>query len=206
MDLSATIAPKSDQLDAVDLLGGPRTFTIERISKNNDEQPINIHLAEFPRPWRPGLSMRRVLVACWGKDAATYVGRRVTLYCDNDVEFGGAAVGGTRIAALSHLDKPKPVPLLIKRGRSAIFVVQPLADAPKPAANGVSEKELDDLGDGLIRLGIKGGPAMLAQVNQIIEREIKSPKELTQAEVATVLDWIKHEETADAEPTLEGLS
>jgi hypothetical protein len=96
-DLSDTIAPKSDQLDAVDLLSGPRTFTIERVSRNNDEQPINIHLAEFPRPWRPGLSMRRVLVSCWGKDAATYVGRRVTLYCDPDVQFGGAAVGGTRI-------------------------------------------------------------------------------------------------------------
>ncbi|WP_372730053.1 hypothetical protein [Nocardioides sp.] len=128
MDLSNTIQPKSDQLDAIDLLTGDRTFTIERVSRNNDEQPINIHLAEFPRPWRPGLSMRRVLVACWGADAATYVGRRVTLYCDPDVEFGGAAVGGTRIRALSHMSKAKAVPLLVKRGRSAMFTVKPLAD------------------------------------------------------------------------------
>jgi hypothetical protein len=133
-DMSETIAPKSDQLDAVDLLGGDRTFTIERISRNNDEQPFNFHLAEFPRPWRPNLSMRRVLMACWGKDAATYVGRRVTLYCDPDVEFGGAAVGGTRIRALSHIDKPKQVPLLVKRGKSKVYVVQPLKDAPAPAA------------------------------------------------------------------------
>jgi hypothetical protein len=132
-DMSETIAPKSDQLDAVDLLGGDRTFTIERISRNNDEQPFNFHLAEFPRPWRPNLSMRRVLMACWGKDAATYVGRRVTLYCDPDVEFGGAAVGGTRIRALSHIDKPKQVPLLVKRGKSKVYVVQPLKDAPAPA-------------------------------------------------------------------------
>lgn len=130
MDLSDTIQPKSDQLDAIDLLTGDRTFTIERVSRGNDEQPVQFHLAEFPRPWRPGLSMRRVLVACWGADAATYVGRRVTLYCDPDVQFGGAAVGGTRIRALSHIDKPKQVPLLIKRGKSAIFVVQPLADEP----------------------------------------------------------------------------
>ena len=146
MDLSETIAPKSDQLDAVDLLCGPRTFTIERVSRNNDEQPINIHLAEFPRPWRPGLSMRRVLVSCWGKDAATYVGRRVTLYCDPDVQFGGAAVGGTRIAALSHIDKPKQVPLLIKRGKSAIFVVQPLKDdaaTPNYLADARAAKDVD---------------------------------------------------------------
>jgi hypothetical protein len=73
--------------------------------------------------------MRRVLVSAWGKDASAYVGRRVTLFCDPDVRFGGQAVGGTRIAALSHIDKPKQVPLLISRGKSAIFVVQPLAES-----------------------------------------------------------------------------
>ena len=141
MDLSGTIAPKSDQLDAVDLLSGPRTFTIAGVSRGNEEQPVQFALAEFPRPWRPGLSMRRVLVSCWGSDAATYVGRRVTLYCDPDVQFGGAAVGGTRIAALSHIDKPKQVPLLIKRGKSAIFTVQPLADAPSAGPTSADVQE-----------------------------------------------------------------
>ena len=49
MNLTDSIAPKSDQLDAVDLLSGPRTFTIERVSTHNAEQPFNFHLAEFPR-------------------------------------------------------------------------------------------------------------------------------------------------------------
>ncbi|MBN9739532.1 hypothetical protein DMP23_46705 [Amycolatopsis sp. A1MSW2902] len=128
MDLSDTIAPTSDQLDAVDLLGGPRTFTVERVTAGNDEQPVNIKFAEFPRVWRPGKSMRRVLVACWGPDAATYVGRRVTLYCDTSVRFGGQEVGGTRISHLSHLDKRRQVPLLVSRGKSAVFVVQPLVE------------------------------------------------------------------------------
>jgi len=206
LDMRATIAPKSDQLDAVDLLGGDRTFTIERVTKNNDEQPFNFHLAEFPRPWRPTLSMRRVLMTCWGPDAATYVGRRVQLYCDPDVEFGGAAVGGTRIRALSHIDKPKKVPLLVKRGRSAIFVVQPLADAPPPKSSLASSDQLKDVNDGLIRLGITDGETKLATVAQVIDREVKSAKELTPAEAAAVLDWITHEEAqnADAEPTLPG--
>jgi hypothetical protein len=128
MDLTDSIAPTSDQLDAVDLLGGPRTFTIEKVSAGNAEQPINIKLAEFPRVWRPGKSMRRVLVACWGPDASTYTGRRVTLYCDTEVRFGGQAVGGTRISHLSHLDKPKQIPLLVTRGKSAIFVARPLVE------------------------------------------------------------------------------
>lgn len=131
MDLTDTLAPNSDQLDAVDLLAGPRTFTIARVSAGNAEQPVNIHLAEFDRPWRPGKSMRRVLVACWGADASAYVGRRVTLFCDPDVKFGGEAVGGTRISALSHLDKPRTIPLLVTRGRSAPYKVLPLSgDAP----------------------------------------------------------------------------
>lgn len=134
VDLSDTIQPNSDQLDACDLLSGPRTFTVAGVKRGNAEQPVQIELAEFDRPWRPGKSMRRVLVACWGPDASVYVGRRVTLYCDPSVVFGGQAVGGTRIAALSHIDKPKQVPLLVSRGKSAIFVVKPLpADAaPSP--------------------------------------------------------------------------
>jgi hypothetical protein len=135
MDLSETIAPTSDQLDAVDLLGGPRTFTIDRVSAGNDEQPVNIKLAEFPRVWRPGKSMRRVLVACWGPDAAAYVGRRVTLFCDTSVRFGGQEVGGTRISHLSHIDKPQKVALLVTRGKSAMYVVQPLVETATPTTS-----------------------------------------------------------------------
>lgn len=141
MDLTESIAPKSDQLDAVDLLSGPRTFTIERVSKHNAEQPFNFHLAEFPRVWRPGKSMRRVIVAAWGPTADKYVGQRVTLYCDPQVQFGGDMVGGTRISHMSGIDKPLKVPLLIKRGKSATFTVQPLPDAPatKMAANTIPD-------------------------------------------------------------------
>lgn len=134
MDISETIQPNSDQLDACDLLSGARVFTVERVSKGNAEQPVNIHLAEFPRPWRPGKSMRRVLVAAWGSDASAYVGRRVELYCDPEVKFGGQSVGGTRISRLSHIDKAKNIPLLVSRGKSAIFTVRPLPDDAPPAA------------------------------------------------------------------------
>jgi hypothetical protein len=199
MDLSNTIQPKSDQLDAVDLLTGDRTFTIERVSRNNDEQPINIHFAEFPRPWRPGLSMRRVLVSCWGKDAATYVGRRVTLYCDPDVKFGGAAVGGTRIRALSHMDKPKAVPLLVTRGKSAIFTVQPLTDGPTPTEPPVTAVQLEDINSGLTALGITDKETKLATVVQVIGREIASAKDLTRAEAGTVVEWIRTEADGGAE-------
>lgn len=142
MNLTESIAPKSDQLDAVDLLSGPRTFTIERISEHNAEQPFNFHLAGFPRVWRPGKSMRRVIVAAWGASADKYVGQRVTLFCDPSVQFGGDAVGGTRISHMSGIDKPLKVPLLIKRGKSAMFTVQPL---PTSAATSPPVDDIDQI-------------------------------------------------------------
>lgn len=132
MDITETLAPKSDQLDAVDLLGGPRTFTITGVKAGNEEQPVQISLAEFPRVWRPGKSMRRVMAAAWGTDARQWIGRRVTLYCDMTVRFGGAEVGGVRISHLSHIDKPLSVPLLVTRGKSAMFKVQPLKEESTP--------------------------------------------------------------------------
>src|SRR5512139_410884 len=134
VDITDTLAPKSDQLDAVDLLSGPRTFTVASVSAGNAEQPVQVRLAEFPRVWRPGKSMRRVLAHCWGAQAGEWTGRRVTLFCDPSVKFGGEAVGGTRISHLSHIDGPKKIPLLVTKGRSAVFTVQPLKEAaPAPA-------------------------------------------------------------------------
>ena len=133
MDISDTLAPKSDQLDAVDLLGQPpRIFTVERVSRGNSEQPVQVHLAEFPRPWRPGVTMRRVLGHLWGTDASQWAGRRVELYCDPNVPFGGEKVGGTRISRMSHIDGPQSVPVIIKKGRGGSYKVQPLPDTPAP--------------------------------------------------------------------------
>lgn len=140
IDLTESIAPKSDQLDAIDLLSGPRTFTIERVTANNADQPFNFHLREFPRVWRPGKSMRRVIVKAWGPNADNYIGKRVTLYCDETVRFGNDVIGGTRISHMSGIDKKLSVPLLIKRGKSALFTVQPLAD--EPARDWAAETEL----------------------------------------------------------------
>lgn len=130
-DISETLAPTSDQLDAVDLMGQPpRIFTVTKVDvKPNAEQPVSVHLAEFPRVWRPGKSMRRVLAYCWGKESDGWTGKRVELYCDERVMFGAEAVGGTRISRLSHIDGPKSVPLIVKRGKSATYKVDPLPDA-----------------------------------------------------------------------------
>ena len=138
MDLTDTIAPRSDQLNAEDLLSGPRTVTITDVHQGaSTEQPVDIVTAEFGtgRPWKPSKTVRRILVAAWGPEASTYVGRRATIYRDPDVKFGGMAVGGIRVSHLSHIDRPLTVALTVTRGKRAPFVVKPLAEpAPAPAA------------------------------------------------------------------------
>ena len=127
MDVSETTTPRSDQQNFDDYIGGPKTVTVSEVKKGNAEQPVEIHLTEYPgRPYKPAKSMRRVLVAAWGSDSSAYTGRKMTLYGDPAVKFGGEAVGGIRIAALSHIDKPLTVSLTVTRGKRKPFTVQPL--------------------------------------------------------------------------------
>ncbi|WP_205915200.1 hypothetical protein [Prescottella equi] len=138
MDLTESIAPRSDQLNAEDLLSGPRTVTVEKVTKGSAEQPVNVHLVEFPgRPFRPSKTVRRILVAAWGADASGYAGRRMTLFRDPAVRFGGQDVGGIRVSHLSHIDKRLQLALTVTRGKRAPYIVEPMPAAPhgdsKPA-------------------------------------------------------------------------
>lgn len=102
--LLATIQAKSDQLNAVDLVGGPITVAIAKVSKCDGEQPVAIDIGTLGRPYKPCKSMRRVLIACWGANPVLWIGRQMTLFCDPAVKWGGESVGGIRISHLSHLD------------------------------------------------------------------------------------------------------
>jgi hypothetical protein len=134
MDVMDTIAPKSDQQNYDDYQAGPKTVTVADVKLPGGDQPMHVHLVEFPgRPFKPAKSMRRVLVNVWGPDTASWAGRSLTLYGDPDVKFGGQTVGGIRIAAMSHIEKPVTVSLTVTRGKRAPFTVQPLAVGPDPA-------------------------------------------------------------------------
>lgn len=145
MDITDTLAPTSDQLDAIELVAGPRIFTVDRVTAGNSEQPVQVYFSDFPRPWRPSKGMRRVLAACWGADASVWAGRRVELFRDPSVTFGKDTPGGTRIRALSHIDGQKKVPLLVSRGKSAVFVVEPLAAGPQLITDKQADEFLDTI-------------------------------------------------------------
>ena len=135
MDMTASIIPKSDQLNADDLISGPVTVTVESVTAGNAEQPVDVHLVEFPgRAFRPSKSMRRVMVAAWGAETSAYTGRRMTLYRDPSIKFGKDEVGGIRISHMSDIDKTLKIALTVTRGKREPFVVAALADAPRAQA------------------------------------------------------------------------
>ena len=173
MDLTESIAPRSDQLNSDDLITGPVTVTITEVKAGNPEQPVEVHLQEFPgRPYKPSKSMRRVLVQAWGAEASTYTGRRITLFRNPEITFGRDKVGGIEISHMSDLPKRLTVSLMVTRGKRKPFSVDPLPDAPKQAADTIpdevkanTEKALKDgaLGDYLAWLTEQGAPAHILQ-------------------------------------------
>ena len=111
-------------------MSGPKTLTVSEVKKGSAEQPVEVHLVEFPgKPFKPAKSVRRVLAAAWGTDASQWAGRRLTIYCDPNVKYAGKAVGGLRVSHVSHIDKPVTVALTVTRGKREPFTVQPLVEA-----------------------------------------------------------------------------
>lgn len=144
MDLTDSLAAKSDQLNAVDV-PTPRTFTIESVTENkgNAQQPFNFHLVETPgRPWRPNKGMRRVVARGWGERdiAARYPGRRVTLWCNPEVVYAGQPVGGLQVSHMSDIDEPFTMPLRISQKKTTQITVKPLTEsAPTPTSPTVEQ-------------------------------------------------------------------
>ena len=132
-DLSKTIEPKSDQLNSDDLIGGPRTITVTKVSADpsSAEQPVNIYFqGDNNKPFKPCKSMRRVLVHCWGVDGSAYAGRSMTLFRDPEVTWGGMKVGGIRISHMSGIDGAKTMALTANKQQRKPYKVLPLTDAP----------------------------------------------------------------------------
>ena len=136
MDLSHTIAPKSDQTNADDLIAGAITITVSRVSESGSpDQPVTINYeGDNGRPYKPCKSMRRALIACWGADGKQWIGRSMTLFCDPQVKFGGAAVGGIRISHLSHIEKDMELMLTVTRAKRAPYKIKRLQQAAQQQA------------------------------------------------------------------------
>jgi hypothetical protein len=137
-EVRASIVPKSDQLNADNLLTGPITVTITGVRRGDKDQPIIVDIEGY-QPYKPCKTMRRVLIATFGDDPKDWRGHRMTLYCDPDVMWAGVKIGGIRISHLSGLDNPRTFMLTQTRGKRTEVTIQPLADYSKEIAAALAE-------------------------------------------------------------------
>lgn len=135
IDITASLAAKSDQINAGDL-AGTITRTVARVQYDpSSDQPVTVHMTEG-KPWRPSKGMRRVLATVWGSDAGKWAGNVVALYNDPNVLWAGKRAGGIRIEAMTGLDRAQDFPVKINRTKVRVYRINPIkvaAPAPAPA-------------------------------------------------------------------------
>ena len=144
-DMGSVIVPKSDQLNADDLIAGPMTVKITGVViRAGQEQPISVSFdGDNGKPYKPCKSMCRVMVTAWGADSKKYAGRSMTLYRDTSVKWGGMEVGGIRISHMSDIDSAITMALTMTRGNKKPFTVRPLAASKWKPATQASDAPAD---------------------------------------------------------------
>jgi hypothetical protein len=128
-----TIQPKSDQLNADDLVGRELLITITKATVvENAEQPAIINYeGDNGKPFKPCKTMRKLIAHCWGGNEADFTGRSMLLYRDESVKWAGEEVGGIRIKAMSHINERKRVMLQANKKSKLAYTVDVLKDVPQ---------------------------------------------------------------------------
>ena len=105
-DVSFALEAKSDQLNAVDIVGSEPVIKIREVKINNNAtgQKVWIYFdGDNGRPWKPCKGMGRILMAAWGKKSADWVGKHVKLFIEPTVRYAGQEVGGIEIRSVSDI-------------------------------------------------------------------------------------------------------
>ena len=127
VDLKKTVIPKSDQLNADDLIE-PKTICIRDVKAGSDEtQPVNIYYyGDNNKPYKPCKTVRRILIQLWGSEGTEFINRKLTLYRDDSVKWGGVEVGGIRVSHASHINEPKKVLVTMAKNSRRPVTIYPL--------------------------------------------------------------------------------
>lgn len=131
-DMSATIVAKSDQINAADLIGKPRTITINEVRiKAGEDQPVSVYFDGDKKAFRPCKGVRRLMVRVWGPDANEYIGKSMTLFHDPTVTWAGKEEGGIRVSHMSGLKEKIVEFMRVSRAGTKPYEIQPLRTEPK---------------------------------------------------------------------------
>ena len=132
-NLRDTIAPKSDQLNADDLVGSTKKIiTVTNVKRTGSaQQPIAVEYEGAKgKPFKPCLTMRKILLALWTDDGHNWIGKSMKLYRDDSVVWAGEKTGGVRISHMSGITKQERIMLQVAKGKRKEFVIDVLPSYP----------------------------------------------------------------------------
>lgn len=170
-DLSSTVIPKSDQLNADQLITGEMDITVTKVTGGTADQPVIVHYeGDAGRPFKPCKTMRRVLILAWGKDGREWPGRSMRLYHAPEVKFGGSAVGGIRISHMTHIPRDFSVSLSETKGKKVPHTVKVLKtverdDGMRHILAATTQAELQKAFNAAHR-GAEGNPELQARLKK----------------------------------------
>lgn len=191
MDISKALIAKSDMLNASDLSGAPIVATIKAVRPGDQSKPVVIDLAGMDgRPWKPSKGMLRVVASAWGTESDAWVGRLVKLVNNPAVTYGGEAVGGVEVVAMSHIDKPFTIPVRVSQKKVKQHHVEVLAEP-------VTEPwvaQWQAIRNALIDAGYEGdGPALLVTAGQVIGSTWEHPNKISAEDAQAILAAVRED-------------
>lgn len=126
--LRKAMQPKSDQLNADDLVSSPLTIKVIGVDIKMGDQPVSVHWeGENGRPYKPCKTMMKILSYAWGEDPDQWVGGSLRLYMDPNVVWAGEKVGGIRISHMDKIEKSFSLSLAKSKSKKETYVVEPLS-------------------------------------------------------------------------------
>lgn len=139
--INRAMQAKSDQLNAEDLVAGPRTIRITGGTEKEGRIRLNFD-GDNGRPWVLSKTALRILAACWGDDPSKWIGLSCTVYNDESVVYGGKEVGGIRVSHVEGIAAPRTLMLTVTRGKKKEHKIQPLVVERKGPADAWRERLL----------------------------------------------------------------
>lgn len=140
--LLKAMAPKSDQLNADDLLTCSKTILITKVvvKLTGEQKTVVNYEGDEGRPWKPSKGMMRLVAAFYTDDPDLWIGKSVTLYRNASVTFGTDEVGGIWVSHVEGITKPQQVVITVKRGKKVKHTVYPLVNQQAAATSPEDEK------------------------------------------------------------------
>ena len=126
-DITEAMKAKSDQLNAMDIMGSPLVIRVRYVDYNpNREQPVWIYFdGDNGKPWRPSKGMIRIIGGAWGKMTEDWIGKYAKLFFEPSVTWAGKEVGGIWVKELSDIpEKGLNFSLALSRTKRIPFPVK----------------------------------------------------------------------------------